>query len=65
LDRAPKPRRGIKRLAWRRGGRSGRKGKHEVVQRAAGVLASNPSVSLEGRDFLVGQLQGLLGAKKK
>lgn len=41
------------------------KGKHEVVQRAAGVLASNPSVSREGRDFLVGQLQGLLGAKKK
>lgn len=41
------------------------KGKHEVVQRAAGVLASNPSVSREGRDFLVDQLQGLLTAKKK
>ncbi|ORY82421.1 hypothetical protein BCR35DRAFT_303844 [Leucosporidium creatinivorum] len=41
------------------------KGKHEVVQRAAGVLATNPSVSREGRDFLVGQLQGLLSNKKK
>lgn len=32
----------------------------EVVQRAAEVLAGNPSVSLEGRDFLLEKVQGLL-----
>lgn len=45
-------------------GEEGGKGKgkkgDEVVKRAAGVLAANPSVSREGRDFLLGKVQGLL-----